>query len=189
VQYLSTGDLLRDEITVASPLGCAVERLVTAGRLVPTGLIVAIVEANLDGCGYVLDGFPRTLPQAEFLFDRTELTPTVAIDIVVSGRVALDRTLARGRRDDNPAVARERLATYDTETVPAFDWLDRRGLVVRVDGHDSPDAVAHNVWRGLQTFRRAHNGSSLSDAWIIGNARDTSRSERIARGFNDPRIG
>jgi hypothetical protein len=119
------------------------------------------------------------------LVERAALVPLVAIDIAVSGRVALGRLLARGRRDDDPAVARERLATYDAETVPALDWLDLRGLVVRVDGHDSPDAVERNVWRGFQCFRRAHDVSSLSDAWMIGTARETSDFERVDHGLGD----
>ena len=171
VQYLSTGELLRHEITSQSPLGTAVERLVSAGRLLPSALIVAIVETNLDGCGYVLDGFPRTVGQAEVLFEREALRPSVVIEIVVSARVALERLLGRGRRDDDPAVARERLATYDAETAPTLDWLDRRGFVVRIDGHNSHATVERNVWRGLQCFRGAHDGS-LSDAWAIGKVRD-----------------
>ncbi len=63
VRYVSTGHLLRHEIAMQSPLGTAVERLVGAGRLIPPGLIVTIVETNLDGGGYVLDGFPRTVMQ------------------------------------------------------------------------------------------------------------------------------
>ncbi len=149
VQHLSTGDLLRDEIAIGSPLGSAVERLVAAGRLVPTGLILAIVECNLVAGGYVLDGFPRTLEQAEVLFNREGLAPTLAIEIVVPAHTALARLVARGRRDDELSVADKRLAIYETETAPALDWLDRRGILVRVDGNDSPDAVEQHVLQAL----------------------------------------
>ena len=161
MQYLSTGDLLRDEIMAGSSLGSAVERLVNAGRLVPTGLIVAIVESNLDGRGFVLDGFPRTVVQAETLLAHAALAPTVAIEIDVAEPVAFDRLVRRGRRDDDPAVARERLAIYDAETAPALDILARRGLLVRVDGHDVPDAVARNVWRAFRDIRAAIRGTSV----------------------------
>lgn len=172
VQYLSTGDLLRDEIASGSPLGIAVERLVDAGRLVPTGLIIAIVESSLFGRGYVLDGFPRTVPQAEALLTREALTPTVAIEIQVSDRLAFARLTARGRRDDDPAVARERLGTYDTATVPALDWLDRRGLLARVDGNAAPEVVESRIRQALT--------ASVRDAWSSGFERVISLSQPSA---------
>lgn len=149
VQYLSTGDLLRHEITTGSALGGAVERLVAAGRLLPTGLIVAIVETNLDDGGYVLDGFPRTIAQAETVFAREKLAPTIVIEVAVPPDIALERLTTRGRRDDDPIVARERLVTYESETVPMLEWFDRAGLLARADGDDAPDAVARNIWRAL----------------------------------------
>lgn len=179
VQHLSTGELLRREIAKQSALGRAVERLVAAGRLVPTGLIDAIVQISIDGCGYVLDGYPRTPMQAKTMLKRNRPVPTVAIEIVVPTRVALERLIARGRPDDDPAVARERLGIYETETASALDWLDRCGLLMRVDGNASAEAVAHNVWRGFQHFRRACNGFSLSDAWIIGSTRDDPVTLRV----------
>ena len=101
VQYISTGDLLRTEIAAGSALGSAVERLVAAGRLIPSGLITAIVESNLDGHGYVLDGFPRTVTQAEALFAQPALAPSIALEIVVSERVALGRL---GRAHDPTTI-------------------------------------------------------------------------------------
>jgi adenylate kinase len=184
VQYLSTGDVLRHEIAIGSALGNAVERLVANGRLLPTGLIVAIVESNLDGTGYVLDGFPRTVAQAETLFAQTALDPTVAIEITVPAPVATARLRHRGRPDDDAAVVRERLATYDTETVPALDVLDRRGLLIRVDGHAAPDTVERNVLHALQCFRRAHDASSLADAWRIGTVRNPLPSAPGARALD-----
>ncbi len=167
VQYLSTGDLLRHEIAIASPLGNAVERLVAAGRLVPTGLIVAIVETNLVESGYVLDGFPRTVAQAETLFERETLAPTIAIEIVVPAHVALDRLTARGRRDDDPNVASERLAIYETETVPTLEWLEHRGLLVRIDGRDSPDIVEQRVLRALVRACPPATDASVSNARAV----------------------
>lgn len=174
VQYLSTGDLLRHEIAVESALGNAVNRLVAAGRLVPTGLILAIVETNLGEGGYVLDGVPRTLAQAEALFDQETLAPTVAIEIVVPAHVALARLTERGRGDDAPIVAGERLATYETETVPAVDWLERRGLLLRVDGHQSPDVVEQNVLRSLEYALQRCDESSVSNAQAIMPVLDNS---------------
>ena len=167
VQYLSTGDLLRHEIAVESPLGSAVERLVAAGRLVPTGLIVAIVESNLVEGGYVLDGFPRTVAQAETLLERETLAPTGAIESVVPARLALARLVARGRRDDDPGVASDRLAIYETETVPALDWLERLGLLVHVDGGDPPDLVEERVLHALALACRPAADASAANARAV----------------------
>jgi adenylate kinase len=164
VQHLSTGDLLRNEIAIQSSLGRAVERLVLAGCLVPTGLIIAIVETNLDGGGYVLDGFPRTVVQAEALFATDALAPTIAIEIVVPARVALARLIARGRSDDTESVATTRLATYATETEPALDRLERRGLLAQVDGHDARDVVEQRVMREIARGRRPRSSPLLVSA-------------------------
>ena len=179
VRHVSTGDLLRDEIVASSPLGVAVERIVNAGRLVPTELILAVVDANLDHRGYVLDGFPRTIAQAEALFSRPSIQPVVAIEIVVSARTALDRLIDRARIDDDPAVARARLETYEIETAPVLEWLDDHRLLVRVDGQSPPDFVERNLWHALRTLARIRNGSSLSDAWAIGGSRDVLPSRPV----------
>ena len=116
VRHLSTGDLLRDAIAIQSSLGRAVERLVRAGRLVPTGLIVAIVESNLDTGGYVLDGFPRTVVQAEALFERDAFAPNVTIEIVVPTHIALaprGRPRPDGRRPPCRARAPDCLRRRD----------------------------------------------------------------------------
>lgn len=163
VQYLSTGDLLRHEIAIESDLGVAVERLVSAGRLVPTGLMVAMVDTNLGAGGYVLDGFPRTIAQAKAFFERSVNAPTIAVEVNVTAHVALARLTARGRSDDDPTVARERLATYEAETAPALDWLDARGLLVSVDGHESASTVEQGMLRELMRARVYPHDASVVD--------------------------
>lgn len=172
VQHLSTGDLLRDAIATGSSLGRAVERLVRAGRLVPTGLIVAIVESSLDTRGYVLDGFPRTVAQAEALFERDVLVPNVTIEIVVPVDIALARLAARGRTDDDPGVARERLSIYETETVPVLALLERRALVVRVDGNDLPRVVEERVTKAFLCAHRSNERGSPANLRAVSSAPD-----------------
>ena len=174
VQHVSTGELLRDAIAVQSSLGRAVERLVRAGRLVPTGLIVAIVESHLATDGYVLDGFPRTVVQAEALLTREALVPHVTIEIVVPTDVALARLAARGRTDDDPGVARDRLAVYETETLPALALLDRLALLVRVDGDDLPHVVEQHVLQAFLRARRSDATLSPADLRAVTSARDRS---------------
>ena len=174
VQHLSTGDLLRDAIAIRSSLGCAVERLVRAGRLVPTGLIVAIVESNLNARGYVLDGFPRTVVQAETMFERDVLVPKITIEIVVPTDIALARLAARGRSDDDPGVARDRLTIYEAETVPALALLDRRALLVRVDGDGMPHVVERRVMQALLRTRRSNETTSPANLRAVTSERDHS---------------
>lgn len=176
VQYLSTGDVLREEIASGSPLGSAVERLVNSGRLVPTGLIVAVVQTHLGDRGYLLDGFPRTVAQAKALFDRNALAPSVAIEIVVPTNVAVERLTARGRADDAPSVARERLVTYETETIDALDWLDRRGLLIRIDGDALPDVVETRVWLALTNHMQGAGTSPRDNPFYSADAHPTAET-------------
>lgn len=175
VQHVSTGELLRDAIASQSSLGRAVERLVHAGRLVPAGLIVAIVESNLDTGGYVLDGFPRTVVQAEALLTREALVPHVTIEIVVPMGIALARLAARGRTDDDPGVARDRLAVYETETLPALALVDRLALLVRVDGDDLPHVVQQHVMQAFLRARRSNATLSPTELRAVTSARDARR--------------
>ena len=90
----------------------------------------------------------------------------------------LGRLGRRARPDDDPAVVRARLASYEAETVPTLEWLNHRILVLRVDGHNAPDAVERNIWTELKHAGRVRQGSSLSDVWAIASR----RNDATARG-------
>jgi adenylate kinase len=149
VRHLSTGDLLRHEIAVGSALGRAVERLVNTGRLVPTGLVIAIVEANIDDDGYVLDGYPRTVAQAEGLCGHATLRPDLAIHLDVSRSTVVERLRARARHDDGAAAIRARLEAYEQEMVPSLVVLREAGVLCRIDGDRAPDEVAREIWSAV----------------------------------------
>jgi adenylate kinase len=149
VQYLSTGDVLRAEVAVGSDLGRRVQDGVAAGELIPSTVILSIVESHLDGDGYVLDGFPRTVEQAVAVTSHDALVPHLAIDIAVSPTTALARIVERGRADDHAKTARRRLAVYEAETGPMLDYLAGHQLLGRIDGEQHPDVVADNVWQLL----------------------------------------
>jgi len=161
VQYLSTGDLLRRHIASSTALGRAVARVVNSGGLIPTLLMVAIVEGCVDAGGYVLDGFPRTVDQASTILRHSDLAPSLAIELVVPPDVAMSRLASRGRVDDIAAVARQRLALYEQETAPALGLLAERSLLRRVDGAGYPDEIAARVWEAV---RPVLQGSSESPA-------------------------
>lgn len=159
VQYLSTGDLLRRHIASSTALGRAVARVVNSGGLIPTLLMVAIVEGCVDAGGYVLDGFPRTVDQASTILSHDCLAPSLAIELVVPPDVAMSRLASRGRVDDMAAVARQRLALYERETAPALDLLAERSLLRRVDGVGHLDEIAARVWDEVRPLMQASNAS------------------------------
>jgi len=154
---LSTGDLLRAARAAGTELGRQASEYMDRGDLVPDDVIVAMVRdalADLDGRPVLLDGFPRTVAQADalagVLADRgRELTAAVLID--VPDDVVVDRISGRhqDRDDDRPETVRDRLRVYHRQTEPLIDYYDARGLLRRVDGGQDADAVAAGVRAAL----------------------------------------
>jgi adenylate kinase len=151
VPHLSTGDLLRAEVASGSEVGRRVAPYLEQGDLVPDDLTDEVVgpalDAALAGGGYILDGYPRTVPQAERLGDGV-----VAIHLALPDEVARRRLVARdeGRADDaDPAVIDRRIAVYHDETAPLLALYRRRGSLLTVDADQPPDMVAGNVLAGV----------------------------------------
>jgi len=148
--WLSTGDLLREARAEGSELGRRAGEDMDRGELVPDDVIVAALEEALAELGdrpVVLDGFPRTVGQAEAL--ECELDAAVLIDVpddVVAERIS---GRGQGREDDDPETVRERLRVYHAETEPLVDYYDRRGLLRRVDGARDADAVHADIRRAI----------------------------------------
>jgi adenylate kinase len=139
VPHVSTGDLFRDNISRGTDLGRRAEQFMQAGNLVPSeitnGMVAARVAESDAAAGFVLDGYPRTVDQAEAL---TKILKELDTEIdhvlcfVVSEDVVVNRMLSRGRADDTEDVIRNRLEIYRIETEPLLDYYD--GTVVTVDG-------------------------------------------------------
>ena len=150
---LATGDLLREARAAGTDLGHRASEYMDRGDLVPDELIVAMMRdaiARADGEAILLDGFPRTVAQADALADALrdrgrELTAAVLVD--VPDDVVVERISGRrqGRKDDQPETVRERLRVYHRETAPLVAYYDERGLLRRVDGSRDADAVAAAV--------------------------------------------
>jgi adenylate kinase len=148
--WLSTGDLLRETRANGTDLGRRAGEYMDRGELVPDEVIVDVIEDALVELGdraILLDGFPRTVAQADAL--RRDLDAVVLID--VPDDVVAERILGRhqGRADDNPETVRERLRVYHHETEPLVEHYERQGKLRRVDGDRSPDEVHQEVLRGL----------------------------------------
>ena len=145
VVHVSAGDLLREEVESGSTLGAHIRCSVEAGRLVPDHVVTEIVSARLDGhddgSEILLDGSPRTVAQAEALDSQYPGALKLAIELVVPVASILRRLGRRGRVDDRVDVVRRRLVSYARETWPLLGWFAALGLLVHVDGNQSPEVV------------------------------------------------
>ncbi len=154
IPHVSTGDMLRAAVAAGSPLGGRVKQVMDAGELVSDDLMIEVVEDRLSqddaGCGYLLDGFPRTLPQAEAL-ENGALDAVVLIEVddeEVVGRL-LRRAEEEGRTDDTEEVVRRRLEVYREQTQPLVAYYQQRGMLAEVDGIGSVDDVLARCVRAL----------------------------------------
>jgi adenylate kinase len=144
--------MLREAGRQQTMLGRRAAEHMSAGRLVPADLVEALVEERVGrpdcASGYVLDGFPRTVEQAED-FDRMLAVRSAGVDatvyLKVPGDVLLDRLSGRGREDDSEEVVRERLRQYDKLTSPLVDHYRLLGVLREVNGLGTPDEVFDRI--------------------------------------------
>ena len=157
IPHIATGDMLRAEVARGSALGREAGPLMSSGLLVPDELIVRMIGARLSEPdakgGAILDGFPRTVPQARAL-DAMLLGRSLRVDVVVSLRVPeeelrrriLERAKIEGRADDTPEAFDERLRTYRGETAPVLGYYRGTGTrIVEVDGTGEIETVTRRI--------------------------------------------
>jgi adenylate kinase len=154
IPHISTGDLFRENIEKNTELGKKVKSYMETGKLVPDDLVLALlferISKNDATQGYVLDGFPRTIPQAEALEKKLPLHATVTVlNLVVSDDTILKRALGRKRSDDTPEVIKERLKNYYAQTEPLVEYYKKKGLLKNVDGEKSPELVFDELKKSL----------------------------------------
>jgi adenylate kinase len=164
---LSTGDLLRVAVTAGSPLGLKVKDVMARGELVPDDLVVALIAERIDAAeaknGFILDGFPRTVKQAEALerlLSERRLKLDAVIELKVDEDILIDRikkriaeTKAKGhavRADDDAVVLKQRVANYRKQTAPLSDYYRQKASLVAVDGIQAVDQVEADIERALQ---------------------------------------
>jgi len=154
LDHLSTGDLLRDEVSSGSLLGRKAEELMNKGELVSDELVLSIVEGRLVNIkkGWLLDGFPRTVNQANSLknlLEKINQPLEAVISIKVNDDDLIKRLLARGRKDDNKEVISNRLKIYREKTSPLIDSYTKQGILVGIDGNADIDVVFSCIEKAL----------------------------------------
>ena len=159
IVQLSTGDMLRAAVAAGSPLGLEAKAIMDRGELVPDRLVIELIDARLDGAdaakGFILDGFPRTVAQAEALdalLEARRMRLDAVIELVVDEAMLLKRvenrireTLQAGgsvRADDNPETLKTRLDAYRKQTAPVSAYYARKGALQQLDGMAPIEDVA-----------------------------------------------
>jgi adenylate kinase len=174
IVQLSTGDMLRAAVAAGTEVGLRAKSIMEAGKLVPDEVVVAIIADRIgqDDAkrGFILDGFPRTVPQAEAL-DRLLTERGLKLDAVIELKVdegvlvkrienRVAEMTARGeklRADDNPDVLKGRLVAYRTQTAPLADHYARKTMLKTVDGMAPIDAVTAAIDRLLGSGHAAQS--------------------------------
>ncbi|OCK55494.1 adenylate kinase [Bradyrhizobium sp. LMTR 3] len=166
IVQLSTGEMLRAAVAAETPVGLKAKDLMANGQLVPDDVVVGIISDRIDqpdaAKGFVLDGFPRTVPQAEALDDllkKKHLRLDAVVELRVNESALLQRVetrvaemLARGeevRVDDTPEVLTKRLAAYRSQTEPLIHYYSERRKLATVDGMMTIEQVTREVNRIL----------------------------------------
>ncbi len=182
IPHIATGDMFRAHAARGTPLGRQAKGHMDSGALVPDEVVIAMVRERLAEPdarrGFVLDGFPRTVPQAEALEELTEIDAVVNLQVgpeVIIERQAGRRSCPRGhvynlrthpprrpgvcdvdgeplvqREDDKPEVVRQRLREYEEKTKPLVDYYHRKSLLVTVHGEGSVDEVFYRITEALE---------------------------------------
>lgn len=152
--HVSTGDLFRENIAKGTDLGKKAKEYMDSGKLVPDSLVLDMlfdrIGQNDAKAGYILDGFPRTLPQAEALSEKLpKNAEVIVLNLDVSDETITARALGRKRTDDTPEVVKERLKNYHAQTAPLIQYYQQKKLLKNINGEQSPDAVFEDLKKAL----------------------------------------
>ncbi len=178
IVHISVGDIFRWHIQNHTKMAARIKRIITAGELVPDDIVGQVVKTRLDvhdwNFGFVLDGFPRNRPQAEFFLESYDIDAVILIDVpdaVVFERIQSRRLCSKcgldynlifhrsavpdicdvcggrliARADDNPEAIRGRLRDYHEKTAPVLELFRRKNLIVTVDGTKSVEAIQRDI--------------------------------------------
>lgn len=146
--HLSTGDLLRAAVKAGTELGERAKGYMDKGELVPDELVLALLVERLreSSDAFLLDGFPRNVSQAEALAaELGSIQIERVVNLELGDEEIVERLLARGRKDDQEEVIRNRLEVFRAETAPLIDYYSAKGLLVSVDAEGSIDQITNRI--------------------------------------------
>lgn len=163
LQHISTGDLLRDEVTRQTPLGVEAKKFMDQGLLVPDevviGMISSKIDENQDARGFIFDGFPRTKAQAEALdklleFKNTAIHLVLALEVPEAELVTrlLGRGATSGRSDDNEEVISKRIKEYYAKTEPVAGYYDNQSKLERLKGDGTIEETFKLISKEVDKF-------------------------------------
>ena len=169
VPHISTGDMLRAAVAAGTPTGLTAKAVMDAGKLVSDDILLAMLEERLSQDdvknGFILDGYPRNLAQADaldHLLAKIGQPLDAVVKLDVPSEAIIDRVKIRfeaeHRKDDNPDVVRDRLQVYAQETAPVADFFARRGKLQVINGVGHLDEVTARVRSALSNDSVAANG-------------------------------
>jgi len=182
IVHISTGNLFRDNIKLQTKLGMEVEEIVKSGGLVPDELTMSMLKQRLEKedaqKGFILDGYPRTIKQAQLLDGYLQIDK--AVFLVVSKKTIIERISFRRvctkcgmvfnlknippkqegicdvcknpliqREDETEEVVKHRIEVYNKETLPVVEYYREKGLVVDIDAEPAPDVIFHSILAGI----------------------------------------
>ena len=186
IPHISTGEIFRANIKNQTPIGLIAKTYIDQGHLVPDDVTCDIVENRLheDDCrqnGFMLDGFPRTIPQAEMLDRLEKLDAVINIDIdhsllmerlcgrrvckdcgesyhiaSLNGKTTCDKCGGSlyQRKDDNPETVSSRLQVYNAQTAPLIDYYTKKGILININGDATPLQVFANISEKLDALKK-----------------------------------
>jgi adenylate kinase len=196
IVQLSTGDMLRAAVAAQTPIGLKAKDIMAAGHLVPDEVVIGIIKDRIEqpdaANGFILDGFPRTVPQAEALDDlltRERMNLDVVIELKVNEGVLLERverraaeTRARGeevRADDTPEVLTRRLSNFREQTEPLIHYYSDRRKLATLDGMMSIEEVTDEIAKILTAL--GAGGASRAAKKASPAKRSVKKANKTAR--------
>jgi adenylate kinase len=157
--HISTGDLFRAAVTEQTPLGMQAQTFLDRGELVPDEVVIGMIQERLaekdSQPGWLLDGFPRTVPQAhalDTLLSSLSQSINRVINLKVSDEFLLERLLSRGRKDDTEEVIRRRLQVYREQTAPLIQFYCDRNQLTDIDGSAPVETVTALIQEAAAPF-------------------------------------
>lgn len=162
--HLSTGDILRAEIAKGSEIGKLADGLISKGQFIPDDLMISILNSAIDqyptAKGFIFDGFPRTVPQAEALdsmLKNRNIRVSIMLNIDVDTNELVKRLLNRGktsgRSDDNLQTIQQRIQVYETKTLPVIQFYDRQSKHHRIKGTGTMEEVFDAICKEIDSVK------------------------------------